>query len=369
MPQPPAAKRVSWLRAALSLSFTLLFGLGGILTAPGPSPAAPPGPEPSGDILLYAYSGIFQDNYTKAVVEPFLRKYPRVHIKYEAPGNSAQMLARLRAQKNDPQADVVIMDVSIARQGNTEGVFAPLDRAAVPNLADLYSDALVPSNFGPSVTFDHFVIIYNTDLVKPAPASWADLWNPSYKGRLIVTAPPDIQGLVLTILVDRMQGADYRQTIDPAIARLKTLAPLVQTWNPSPDQYTLVINGEGAVAVGWNARSQLYADQSKGKLGVVLPKEGSVFQKNTINLVKGARNPSAAQAFINYALGAEAQKTFTETMFYAPVNKKAIVSASALGRTASAPQTIRKMVPVDWGYVSQVRDQWLERWQREVMTR
>jgi putative spermidine/putrescine transport system substrate-binding protein len=326
-------------------------------------------PGATGEITLYAYPGIFQDKYTKAVIEPFLRTHPGLRVNYEAPGNSAQMLARLRAERNDPQADVVIMDVSIASQGNKEGLFAPLDPSAVSHLTDLYPEAVTPGHYGPSVTFDHFVLIYNTDLVRPAPTSWADLWNPALRGRIIVTAPPDIQGLVLTILVDRMQGADYKKTIDPAIARLRALAPLVQTWNPSPDQYTLVLSGQAAMAVGWNARSQLYADQSRGKLGVVLPKEGSVFQKNTINLVKGSRNPRAAQAFIDYALGPEAQKRFTETMYYAPVNRKVMVSAQVLRRTASSPTVVQRMLPVDWTYVSQVRDQWLERWQKDVMSR
>jgi putative spermidine/putrescine transport system substrate-binding protein len=304
-----------------------------LVAATGGAAGAPSGGEPSGDVVLYAYSGIFQDNYTKAVIEPFMRKSPKVTVRYEAPGNSAQMLARLRAQRNDPQADVVIMDVSIAGQGNTEGVFASLDPKVVTSLSDLAKEAITPNNFGPCVTFDNFVLIYNTTLVKPAPTSWLDLWNPAYKGRIVVTAPPDIQGLVLTILLDKMQGADYKQTIDPAINRLKELAPLVQTWNPSPDQYTLVINGQAAMAVGWNARSQLYSDQSKGKLAVVVPKEGSVFQKNTINLVKGSKNPGATQLFLNYALSPEAQKAFTEAMFYSPVNTKAQVSLNAFRRT------------------------------------
>ena len=92
-----------------------------LLAATGGAAGAPSSGEPSGDIVLYAYSGIFQDNYTKPVIEPFMRKYPKITVRLEAPGNSAQMLARLRAQRNDPQADVVIMDVSIAAQGDGRG--------------------------------------------------------------------------------------------------------------------------------------------------------------------------------------------------------------------------------------------------------
>lgn len=321
----------------------------------------------SGEITLMAYAGIFKDNYMKAVVEPFMEKYPDIKVNYLEGQNSAQMLAQLRSQKNDPQVDVVIMDVSIAKAGNDEGIFQPLDPEIVTNLADLYDQAKTPDNFGPSVTFDNLVLIYNTDLVDTPPTSWSELWNQEYKGKVIIPAPPDIQGLALTIITNNMEGADYTDTIDPAIAKLKELAPLVQTYDPQPDQYTLVTSGQAALAVGWNARAQIYSDQSEGKMGVALPQEGSIFQKNTINLVKGSKNSRAAQTFINYALSPEAQASFTETMFYAPVNSKAEVSEEALQRTASSQELVDQMLPVDWVYLTQVRDQWLERWRKEVI--
>ena len=320
----------------------------------------------SGEITLMAYSGVFKDNYMKAVVEPFMQAYPDIKVNYLEGQNSAQMLAQLRSQKNDPQVDVVIMDVSIAKAGNDEDLFEPLDPDIVTNLADLYDQAKTPDNYGPAVTFDHLVLIYNTDLVDPAPTSWSELWNQEYQDKIIVPAPPDIQGLALTIITNDMEGADYTDTIDPAIAKLKELAPLVQTYDPQPDSYTLVTSGQAALAVGWNARAQLYADQSDGKLGVVLPQEGSIFQTNTINLVKGSKNNRAAQIFINYALSPEAQASFTETMFYAPVNAKTEVSEEALQRTAAAQ--VDQMIPVDWVYLTQIRDEWLERWRKEVIT-
>ena len=89
---------------------------------------------------------------------------------------------------------------------------------------------------------------------------------------------------------------------------------------PRPNVYPHVISGAGNIGLGWNARSQFYTDDSKGKLKALLPKEGSCFQLNVINLVAKSPNTAAAEVFINYALGTEAQKAFTETMFYAPSN-------------------------------------------------
>ncbi len=323
---------------------------------------------PSGQITFLGYAGIFEDNYKRAVVEPFMRRFPDIRVNYSTGTNSAQILGTLRGQRASPQVDVALMDISIQKIGNDEGLHARLDPAQVPNLAQLF-DLAKPQQegFGPAVTFDHLTIIFDTRAVNPAPTALRDLWDARFRGKLAIYAPPDINGLALTILVNKTLGGDYRQNIDAAIRRLAELAPNVQTWTPNPDSYQLVLNGVAAGGTGWNARSQLFSDQSQGRLGVTLPADGSAFQINTMSLVANAPNPRAAQAFINYAIGAEAQKAFTEAMFYGPVNNTAQISPAALNRTAASPENMARMVPIDWAFVATVRDRWNERWRREVI--
>jgi putative spermidine/putrescine transport system substrate-binding protein len=168
-------------------------------------------------------------------------------------------------------------------------------------------------------------------------------------------------------MVEKMTGGDYRKSIDGAIRKLRELAPSVNTFEPNPDGYSLILNGVVKVATGWNARSQLYADQTGGKIGALLPPEGSVFQINTINLTAGSKNRAAAAAFVNYALSQAAQKAFTERMFYAPTNGQAVIDPKAIARTAAAPESRARMIGLDWNDVLKVRDQWNNRWRREVI--
>jgi putative spermidine/putrescine transport system substrate-binding protein len=98
-----------------------------------------------------------------------------------------------------------------------------------------------------------------------------------------------------------------------------------------------------------------------------LPPEGSVFQINTINLTAGSKNRAAAAAFVNYALSQAAQKAFTERMFYAPTNGQAAIDPKAIARTAAAPESRARMIALDWNDVLKVRDQWNNRWRREVI--
>lgn len=338
----------------------------GLAVLAAPAVARAQGAKPS--LTLLAYAGIFQDNYVKAVVEPFQKAFPDIKVNYTSNGTSAQMLGSLRAQKQDPQADVVIMDVTTSSIGNAEGLFAKMPADKVPSLAELFPEArAVGGEYGPAVTYDHLVLAYDTKALTPPIAKLADLWRPDLQGQIAVSAPPNIQGLALTAMVEKMEGGDHRKSIDAAIAKLKTLAPSVKTFEPNPDGYSLILNGVVRVATGWNARSQLYGDQSKGRIGTLLPPEGSVFQINTINVTQGSRNAEAALAFANYALSRQAQKAFTEAMFYAPVNARAEVEPAAIARTASAPESRARMIPLDWMEIVKVRDQWSNRWRREII--
>ena len=340
----------------------------GLCAAPLAGPACAQA-QVTGTVTVMTYAGIFQDNYTKSVIEPFLRKYPGVKVNYVTGGTSAQMLGTVRAQKADPQLDVVIKDVSTSGIGNAEGLYDKLSEADVPVLAELYPEArsLAPG-FGPAVTYDHLVLVYDKTSLNPPLTKLADLWRPDLKGLLALSAPPNIQGLALTAMVAKMEGGDHTKSIDAAINKLKALAPSVQTFEPNPDGYSLILNGVVRVATGWNARAQLYSDETNGRIGVVLPPEGSVFQINTINLVAGSKNKAAALAFINHALGQEAQKTFTERMFYAPTNARAAIDPKALGRTAATPENRARMIAVDWAEIAKVRDNWNQRWRREVIS-
>lgn len=317
-------------------------------------------------MTLMAYAGIFRTNYTDVVVNPFAGASGN-QVQYFEGGTSAQMLGTLRAQKADPQIDVVIMDITTAALACAEGLVEKLTPADMPALNGLDQMARDSGNgCGPAVTYDHLVMIYDTKNVPSAPASYASLAEPAARGRVGLSAPPNIQGLAMTAAIAHSASGDWKN-VASAMDLLKRIAPNVQTFDPNPDGYTLILNDQLRYATGWNARAQLYHDQSQGRIGVVIPREGTAFQINTINIVAGAKNRAAARAFMAHALGEQAQAAFTDRMFYGPTNVAAQASAKAVGRTALAPQYRDKVIPLDWNEMLRVRENWNQRWRREVI--
>jgi putative spermidine/putrescine transport system substrate-binding protein len=340
-------------------------GIGTALAAPFVRPAR----AVEGSVTFAGYAGIFQENYQAAVIEPFMRANPGIKVVYYSMGNSAQVLGNLRAQKAAPQVDVAMMDVSVAKAGSDEGLFEKLDRTAMPVLNELSPRAFTPGVDGAAVTFDNLVLLYSPERVKPAPTSWKVLWDPQYKDQIAINGVPDIVGVSFLLMANKIFGGDdYRKSTEKGIAAVAKMAPGVLSWDPKPDPYAFIINGTSSLGVGWNARGQLYSAQSGGKLAAVLPEEGSLFQINTMSVVRGAQQPEAARIFMSYALGAEAQKSFTERMFYAPVNLKAQIGEAAMAKTAATPERQAKMLDIDWLEVAKIRDGITEQWRRRVLT-
>lgn len=316
------------------------------------------------EITVAGYSGVFKEQYTKAVIDPFLAKNSGVTVKYREFTGSADHLAAVRTEKGRPSIDVSIIDFNSSFVANKEGLYQPLDAALVPNMKDVAAQGQVPGGFGPAVTFDNLELMYNKKAFPTPPTSWTDLAKAEYKGKVVVHSA---HTLFLALSLNHMAGGDYKNSIDPGVNEMKKIAPLVQTWSPKPDAYTPVANGTAVIGTAHNARAQLYIDKSQGAIGVVIPKEGVVVQVNTINLVKGSKQAKAAQQFIDYALSPAAQESFADAMFYQPTNTKVNLRPETKARTAAGMATADQLLEVDWSYVAERNSAWNERIHREVI--
>jgi putative spermidine/putrescine transport system substrate-binding protein len=353
--------------AALAAGLAFAFGCG--------SPGPPGGAGGTREITLLAFqTGGFREQYEKAVIEPFQREHPGVRVTFYGVRNSATELAVLRTGKGrdgPPPADVTVIDLSVAKIARDEDLLEAIRPDHVPNGASLGQVGSELGWHGPPVTRDTLALVYDPRVVEPAPTSWQALWDPAHAGRVAIPAEGggDIQAIALTIVASRLAGhEDYLADIRPGVQRLVALAPAVQTWEPKPDVYTLVVNGTAAIGIGWNARSQLNADQAPGRLAVVTPQEGTVAQVNVISVVKGTRERDLAEAFVNYALSPEVQARFSTVMPYAPTHTGVRLDDAVARRIPLFDQAQRdRLIPVDWLKVADARERILEPWRRTII--
>lgn len=327
--------------------------------------ASSPAIADSAKLLSYSDAS-FQDGYTEAVLAPFNDAGGPHRVEFSPSTSSASMLDALRAHKDKPELDVVIMDTTSAAIACAEGLVEKVTPNMLPMLGDLDPQAKDANGCGPGVTFDHFVIAYDTSAVQPAPVSLMDLKDPKWKGKTSLAAPPDMLALAMTAILAHAATGDWRQP-GPAIKDLREMAQDAHVFDPQPDAYALLLNDTLAFVTVWNARAQLYHERSEGRIGVMLPREGTVLQINTINLVKGAPHREAGLTFMRYALSPDAQKAFTELTFYGPTNRKAQIAPEVAARTCADAENKSKVIPVDWNEMVKLRDNWTQLWRRDVI--
>ncbi|MCX8997345.1 extracellular solute-binding protein [Rhizobiaceae bacterium BDR2-2] len=328
-------------------------------------------PAAAAEITVMGYRGAFEENYMKAVVEPFMEKHPDIKVNYFGVQNAATSLGNMRAQKDAPQANAVIYDLSVAKIAKEEGLVADLDLSKVAAYADIADIGKELGGFALPLTYDTLALIYNRDAFPEAPTSWEALWDPAQKGKITIPAQGggDIQAILLTIIANRLAGEnDYKKTIEPGVEKLVQLAPSVQTWEPKPDAYTLVANGTATLSIGYNARSQFYFDQTEGRMRSVGPVEGTASQINVISAIANAPEEEATLAFVNYVLSPEAQANFAKAMFYAPTNTKAEVDDATKARIPLMdPEQREKLIAVDWMSIGDMREDILQPWRRQII--
>jgi len=170
---------------------------------------------------------------------------------------------------------------------------------------------------------------YNTKLVEEkklkAPACWADLLDPSWKGE-IQMANPNSSGTAYNTLATLVQIMGEEKAFD----YLKKL-------NANISQYTksgsapVKAAARGETTIGIVFMHDAVAMQVDGfPVKAVAPCEGTGYEIGSMSIVKGARNLAAAKVWYDWALSVEAQSHMKDAKsFQLPSNKNAAISEYA----------------------------------------
>ena len=203
---------------------------------------------------------------------------------------------------------------------------------------------------------------YNTKLVAEkkmkAPACWADLLDPSWKGE-IQMANPNSSGTAYNTLATLVQIMGEEQAFD----YLKKL-------NANISQYTksgsapVKAAARGETTIGIVFMHDAVAMQVDGfPIKAVAPCEGTGYEIGSMSIIKGARNLASAKVWYDWALSAEAQSHMKEAKsFQLPSNKNAAISEYA--------PRFENIKLIDYDFKtygdSAKRKQLLSRWDKEI---
>jgi iron(III) transport system substrate-binding protein len=276
--------------------------------------------------------------------------------------SSGEALARLRAEKDNPQADVwwagTVDPHSVgALEGLTEpycpSIFDQIDPRFRDPIGDCQVIGVYVGILGLSV--NEGVL---KDLNLPVPTGWDDLLDPRYKG-LIGIANPNTSGTALTMLATQV----FLRGEDAAMEYMKKLHQNIANYTKSGvAPGVLAGRGEIAIAIVFLHDAIYHAEQGYPVTPIV-PKEGTGYEIGGLNLIKGAPHMDIAKKFMDWVVSAPAQETqATVGSYQLPTNTTAKVPDVSI-RIESV-----KTVNYDFKWVAENGTRLIDRWTKEVFT-
>lgn len=310
------------------------------------------------ELVVGGAAGMSQ--YMRELTFPLFEKKYSAKILFEGT-RSLVNLEKLRADRAQPKMSVVLMDDPVMLIANQEGLIEKLPPMDVPNITKIKKDAVHLD--GTWVNYQHpwAGVAYSKTRMPAGVASWAELWDAKYKGKVIIPSLQNTEGLWTMVMAAHLEtGKPFKEAqydVDAAFKKLRLLKPnLLTIYTNAPQAINLLEQGEAYMIGGQFSSYTLLRTAAGAPVDLAAPKEGAFVMPAGICKVKGGPNPDLANAFINEYLSPEYQRIFVEKVFVLPVR-------TDVAMPARAPKDL--FLP-DWAFVSKNRDAWIERWNREM---
>lgn len=269
-------------------------------------------------------------------------------------GDAGNMVARLKLEKKNPKADVVIgLDQSLSMSAISEGLLQPyispmLSKLRDPNLIFDKDYYVTPFDYG-AIAF-----VYDPSKLLKIPEKMEDIL--AYKSSLIIQDPKSSSTgqalLIWTIALYNDSWTDFWKKMKPAVL---TVTP---SWD---DAFSKFEQGEAPIMLSYatdGAYSYHYYQSTKYK--AFIPKDGAYVQIEGAGIVKGSKNQQLAQKFIDFLLSDEFQQEVALNQWMFPVTDVKLPEAF---KYAVVPE---KILSVDIKAISSQMDKYIKTWE-EIM--
>ncbi len=311
-------------------------------------------------------------NWSDYIAEDTVAKFEEatgIDVVYDVYDSNEVLEAKLLAGGSG--YDVVVPTSNFLQRQVGAGVYQPLDKSKLPNLANMdpalmkAAEAYDPGNAHSVIyMWGTLGIGYNAAKVaerlgEDAPTdSWALVFDPQYAAKLadcgisFLDAPSDMMQLALAYL-----GLDPASTeaedLQAAADALLAVRPYIRYFHSS--QYISdLANGETCVAVGFSGDMFIAAARAEEagtgvEVAYSVPAEGTQQWFDMMAIPVDAPNPEAAHAWINFIMDPQITADITNYVWYANANTASmpLVDPEVAGDPAifPPPEVTAKLFP------------------------
>ena len=287
---------------------------------------------------------------------------PDVDVRWLDMG-SQEILDRIRFEKVNPQCDVWF-----------GGPTTTFDRGVSEDLLEPYrpgwADSVDRRGAGPRDLYwpvyrTPAVIAWNSDAVAAAeaPKDWDDLLAPRWKGQVVIRDPM-ASGTMRAIwghLIERAGGAA------PGMEWLRRLDAQTKSYALNPTLLIEKMQRRDGLVTLWDLPDILSAQDQKRPFAYAFPASGTVVIDDAIAIVRGARHREAAEAFVEFVGGVDAQILTAKAAFRLPARKG--LPRDRVPEWVNIVDRDMKVADVDWKLLAKEGAGWMAEWDRTVRSR
>ncbi len=282
------------------------------------TPEPTPQPTPEAELHIWNYAEYMGED----VIPSFEKKY-KVKVSSDFFDTYEGMYARVVAGQTG-------YDITFPASTDVTGLVAinkilPLDLSLIPNQVNLAAEWVNPS-YDPgnahSMPYMWWTtgVAYDKARIKETPTSWKALWDERWSGHIAMLDDQREAFAAALIQLNFSANTVDDAELDQALALLKQQHPLVRLYSVEDQQYM----ASGDIWIGHAWGSDIYAvQQKKPSVQFYIPEEGSIRGSDAAVILEGAKNPIAANLFINHLLDAKVSAENSNYIGYMGPNEAA----------------------------------------------
>jgi len=292
--------------------------------------------EPEGEVNIVAWAGYVEDGSTDPAVDwvtPF-EEETGCQVNVKTAPTSDDMVNLMKTG----QYDVVSASGDASLRLIASGDVEPVNTDLVPNYADVFEALkMQPWNSVDGVAYGiphgrgANLLMYNTEVVSPAPDSWSAVFDDASASSGKVTAydsPIYIADAAVYLMatqpdlgIKNPYALDDKQ-FQAAVDLLKEQnAHIGEYWSDYTKEIQAFKNGDSVVGTTWQIIVNL-AQADKAKVEAVLPEEGATGWSDTWMVATKSEHKTCAYLWMDHIVSPTANAQVAEWFGEAPANEK-----------------------------------------------
>jgi iron(III) transport system substrate-binding protein len=301
------------------------------------------------------------------MLQDFVARYEQQHTDVDVQFldmGSQEILARIRAERNRPQADLwwgaAQTTFQTAAEENLLAAYRPTWAEKIPPSSRNPNDLWYGTYETPEV------IAYNNEAVRPgeAPRDWDDVLDPKWHDKVLIRNPnpSDTMRAIFGAMIWRFykdsgspeKGYDWLRRLDANVHEYTADGTLLMQ---------KLARREGLITLWDLPDVRIYQDK-RLPISYVIPASGTPVITDAIAVVRGAPNETEARQFYEFVTTSESLVHAAKHYYRIPVRSD--IERSQLPDWMNQPLA---RMPLDWELLRKESNEWLRYWDTQIRGR